>query len=70
MTAYLARFVAEGEREKRLNRKGTHYAAFTLKGYLKLRRILTDFRTETGRGIDFADITLDFYTTIIFNVTN
>lgn len=60
-TAYIARFVAEGERGKRLNKKGTHYAAFTLKGYLKLRRILNDFSTETGRGVDYADITLDFY---------
>jgi integrase len=60
-TAYIARFVAEGQTGRRLNKKGTHYAAFTLTGYLKLRRILNDFKTETGRGIDYADITLDFY---------
>ncbi len=60
-TAYIARFVAEGQGGRRLNKKGTHYAAFTLAGYLKLRRILNDFSTATGRGVDYADITLDFY---------
>ncbi len=60
-TAYIARFVAEGERGQRLNKKGTHYAAFTLAGYLKLRRILNDFSTETRRGINCDDITLDFH---------
>lgn len=61
LTAYIARFVAEGQRGQRLNRKGVHYAPFTLKGYLKLRRILGEFREATGRAVDFADITLDFY---------
>lgn len=61
LTAYIARFVAEAQRGKRLNKKGVHYARYTLAGYLKLRRILTDFSTEAGRGVDFTDITLDFY---------
>jgi len=60
-TAYIARFVVEGQGGRRLNKKGTHYAAFTLAGYLKLRRILNDFATEKGWGVDYADITLDFY---------
>jgi integrase len=60
-TAYIERFAREAEAGKRLNHKSLHYAPYTLAGYMKLSRKLVIYQTETGRGIDFDDLTLDFY---------
>ncbi|CCG98369.1 integrase family protein [Fibrella aestuarina BUZ 2] len=58
---YIVRFVGEAERGRRLNHKSVQYARYTLAGYMKLSRILTKYAEETGRGIDYDDITLDWY---------
>ena len=60
-TAYIARFVKEGDSGKRLNAKSMRYSPNTLKGYSKLKRLLENYHTETKRPIDFDDITLDLY---------
>ena len=60
-TGYIDRFVSEAQAGKRLNARSSHYALFTLKGYLKLKRLLETYKAETGNPIDYAAYSLDFY---------
>lgn len=60
-TEYIGRFVELAEAGKRLNAQSVQYSAFTLKGYLKLKRILELYEQETGNGVNYDDFSLDFY---------
>ncbi|MFD2569961.1 site-specific integrase [Spirosoma soli] len=60
-TAYIERFVTEAKAGKRLNARSVHYAAYTLAGYMKLKRVLERYRTETGNSTDYDAYTLDYY---------
>ncbi|WP_020600245.1 hypothetical protein [Spirosoma panaciterrae] len=60
-TAYIERFVKEAQSGKRLNARSVHYAAYTLAGYMKLKRILERYRAETGNSVDYDAYTLDYY---------
>jgi|GEM_PF-2385027 len=58
---FIARFVADAKEGKRLNAKNSHYAAGTLKNFMKFRNILTDYQQTTRRPLDYEVFTLDFY---------
>ncbi|MCK8493147.1 site-specific integrase [Spirosoma sp. RP8] len=60
-TAYIERFVQEAQAGKRLNARSVHYAAYTLAGYMKLKRILDRYRIETGNSVDYTAFSLDYY---------
>ena len=60
-TEYIERFVEEAQTGRRLNAKSSHYARFTLAGYLKLKRLLETYSMATGQPIDYPAFTLDFY---------
>ncbi|GAB3314800.1 site-specific integrase [Larkinella ripae] len=58
---YIDRFVKEAKSGKRLNSKSIHYARYTLEGYMKLKRILDRYQTDTGNRTAFESFTLDYY---------
>ncbi|GAB2564406.1 site-specific integrase [Spirosoma areae] len=60
-TAYIDRFVLESQAKKRLNARSVHYAAYTLAGYMKLKRVLERYRAETGNPVDYDAYSLDYY---------
>ncbi|MBD2699846.1 tyrosine-type recombinase/integrase [Spirosoma sp. BT702] len=60
-TEYLERFVEEARAGLRLNAKSSQYSRFTLNGYLKLKRLLEDYRKATRQSIDYTAFTLEFY---------
>jgi integrase len=53
--------VAEARAGRRLNAKSTHYSPYTLAGYLKLKRLLENYRDATGQPINYPAFSLDFY---------
>ena len=58
---FIERFVSLAQAGKRLNARSTHYSEFTLKGYLKLKRLLEQYWVETGNSVDYDAFSLDFY---------
>lgn len=60
-TEFIERFVEQAKVGQRLNAQSVQYSAFTLKGYQKLKRILEQYQTDTRRGINYDDFSLDFY---------
>ncbi|WP_080059241.1 site-specific integrase [Spirosoma aerolatum] len=60
-TEYILRFVGLAQSGLRLNARSTRYSEFTLKGYIKLKRLLEQYRAETGASVDYDAFSLDFY---------
>lgn len=60
-TAYIERFVKEAQSFQRLNARSVHYAAYTLAGYMKLKRVLERYKAETGNPVDYDAYSLDYY---------
>lgn len=69
-TDYIVRFVSEAEAGKRLNARSSRYSLFTLKGYLKLKRLLENYQAGTGNPINYSGFSLDFYHTFKLWLTN
>lgn len=59
--SYIERFVEEARAGRRLNAKSSNYSPYTLAGYLKLKRLLENFRDATGQSINYPAFSLDFY---------
>lgn len=60
-TDYIETFVDQAKEGQRLNSQSVQYSAFTLKGYMKLKRILEQYQTQTRKGVNYDDFSLDFY---------
>lgn len=60
-TDYIERFVSLARAGKRLSARSANYSEFTLKGYLKLKRLLEQYHSETGNSVGYDAFSLDFY---------
>ncbi|GAB4002201.1 hypothetical protein GCM10028807_60330 [Spirosoma daeguense] len=60
-TAYIERFVGLAQAGLRLNARSARYSEFTLKGYIKLKRLLEQFQAETGNSVNYEAFSLEFY---------
>ncbi|MDB5240455.1 MAG: integrase, partial [Spirosoma sp.] len=69
-TDYIVRFVKEAEAGNRLTAKETKYAAYTLAGYMKLKRVLDRYQTETGNSIEYDAYTMPYYDAFKLWLTN
>lgn len=69
-TAYIVRFVEESKAGKRLTAKETKYAAHTLAGYMKLKRVLERYQTETGNPIEYDSYSMPYYDAFKLWLTN
>lgn len=69
-TAYIVRFVEEAQAGNRLSAKETTYAAYTLAGYMKLKRVLDRYHLETGSPISYDAFTMAYYDAFKLWLTN
>lgn len=69
-TAYIVRFVAQAEAGERLTAKETKYAANTLAGYMKLKRVLDRYQLETGNPTDYDAFSMVYYDAFKLWLTN
>jgi integrase len=69
-TDYIVRFVEEAKAGNRLTAKETKYAAHTLAGYMKLKRVLDRYQTETGNSTEYDAYTMPYYDAFKLWLTN
>ena len=69
-TAYIVRFVQESKAGKRLTAKEKKSAAYTLAGYIKLKRVLERYQTETGNPIEYDSYSMPYYDAFKLWLTN
>jgi integrase len=69
-TAYIVRFVEESRAGKRLTAREAKYAAHTLAGYMKLKRVLDRYQNETRNSIEYDAYTMPYYDAFKLWLTN
>ncbi|GAB3894757.1 hypothetical protein [Spirosoma agri] len=69
-TNYIVRFVDESQAGNRLTAKETKHAAHTLAGYMKLKRVLDRYQTETGNSTEYDVYSMPYYDAFKLWLTN